>query len=79
MARVNSKEKKFERLGYPSDIKEKYIALLVDIENCQHEYSTPVYDPEEIVFYGDKRDRWHVDCKKCGNRRYTYEKTLILK
>lgn len=78
MPRVNSFEKKFERLGRPS-IKERYMTLLEDVQNCQHEYSLPVYDPEEIIFFGEKRDRWYADCKKCGTRKYAYEKALFLK
>ena len=37
--------------------------------NCKHEFSDPVYDPEEIVFFDTKRDRWYVDCKICGTRQ----------
>lgn len=78
MAYINKAEPEFRRLGEPS-IREKYMALLVDVENCKHEFSDPVYDPEEIVFFDTKRDRWYVDCKICGTRKYTYAKEKYMK
>ena len=79
MAFVNSPEKKFERLGYRNELKDKYIKLLEDVKDCQHDFTEPVYDPEEIVYYGSTRERWHVDCRKCGQRKYTYTKELYMK
>jgi len=82
MAYINSTEPVFHRLGSKS-IKEKYIELLQDVkhnaEECDHEYGEPVYDPEEIVYYNITRERWHVDCKKCGRRQYTYTKEMYMK